>query len=43
MPRQHITCQWNGQATRLIRIKCGGERDLEALRQALSAGLHHGQ
>jgi hypothetical protein len=22
MPRQHITCQWNGQAARLIRNKC---------------------
>jgi hypothetical protein len=22
MPRRHITCQWNGQATRLIRNKC---------------------
>jgi hypothetical protein len=24
MPRQHITCQWNGQATRLIHNKCRG-------------------
>jgi hypothetical protein len=24
MPRQHITCQWNGQAARLIRNKCRG-------------------
>jgi hypothetical protein len=23
MPRRHITCQWNGQAARLIRNKCG--------------------
>jgi hypothetical protein len=22
MLRRHITCQWNGQAARLIRIKC---------------------
>jgi hypothetical protein len=22
MPRRHITCQWNGQAARLIRNKC---------------------
>jgi hypothetical protein len=22
MPRWHITCQWNGQAARLIRNKC---------------------
>jgi hypothetical protein len=22
MPRQHITCQWNGQAVRLIHNKC---------------------
>jgi hypothetical protein len=22
MPRRHITCQWNGQAVRLIRNKC---------------------
>jgi hypothetical protein len=24
MPRRHITCQWNGQAARLIRNKCRG-------------------
>jgi hypothetical protein len=24
MLRRHITCQWNGQATRLIRNKCRG-------------------
>jgi hypothetical protein len=24
MPRRHITCQWNGQATRLTRNKCRG-------------------
>jgi hypothetical protein len=24
MPRRHITCQWNGQAMRLIRNKCIG-------------------
>jgi hypothetical protein len=24
MPRRHITCQWNRQATRLIRNKCSG-------------------
>jgi hypothetical protein len=24
MPRQHIACQWNGQATRLILNKCRG-------------------
>jgi hypothetical protein len=24
MPRQHIACQWNGQAVRLIRNKCRG-------------------
>jgi hypothetical protein len=24
MLRRHITCQWNGQAARLIRNKCGG-------------------
>jgi hypothetical protein len=24
MLRRHIACQWNGQATRLIRIKCRG-------------------
>jgi hypothetical protein len=24
MPRRHITCQWNRQATRLIRNKCRG-------------------
>jgi hypothetical protein len=24
MPRLHITCQWNGQAARLIRNKCRG-------------------
>jgi hypothetical protein len=24
MRRQHISCQWSGQATRLIRIKCRG-------------------
>jgi hypothetical protein len=26
MPRRHITCQWNGQAARLIRNKCRGAR-----------------
>jgi hypothetical protein len=29
MSRQHITCQWNGQAARLIRNKC---RDCAAQR-----------
>jgi hypothetical protein len=24
MLRRHIACQWNGQAARLIRIKCRG-------------------
>jgi hypothetical protein len=24
MPRRHIACQWNGQATRIIRNKCRG-------------------
>jgi hypothetical protein len=24
MLRRHITCQWNRQAARLIRIKCSG-------------------
>jgi hypothetical protein len=24
MPRRHATCQWNGQAARLIRNKCRG-------------------
>jgi hypothetical protein len=24
MPRRQITCQWNGQAARLVRNKCRG-------------------
>jgi hypothetical protein len=27
MPRRHITCQWNGQAARLVRNKCRGHAD----------------